>query len=250
MDYCIEPQVWERIYSFLRGVPSLHTKNEKRLRQFIEAIWYITRGGCQWRLLPTTYGNWRAIHRRFKRWAERDIWRDLLRHAQVEPDLQAVMIDATIVRAHACAAGYAKGCHDQEALGRNKGGFTTKIHALVDGLGNPLEFILTPGQRNDITQAEKLTENISHTAVIADKGYDSHAFLAHLSANSCTSVIPPRSNRKQPRDYDKELYRERHLIECFFGKIKHYRRVFSRFDKTALVYAAFLSFVGALIWLR
>lgn len=250
MKYCIEPHVWGSIYQFLRTIPSLHTKDEERLRHFVEAIWYITRGGCQWRLLPAEFGDWRAIHRRFKRWAERGVWRDLLRAAQIAPDFQAVMIDATIVRAHACAAGYAKSCPEQEGLGRSKGGFTTKIHVLVDGLGNPLEFILTPGHRNDITQAEKLTENMSHTVVIADKGYDSNAFIEHLSRISCTPVIPPRKNRKAPRDYDEELYRERHLIECFFGKIKHFRRIFSRFEKSALVYTAFLCFVGALIWLR
>jgi len=63
-------------------------------------------------------------------------------------------------------------------------------------------------------------------------------------------VIPPRANRTEARDYDKHLYRERHLVECFINKIKHYRRIFSRFDKLAKRYLGFLSFVGALIWLR
>lgn len=159
------------------------------------------------------------------------------------------IIDGTIVRAHACSAGYKKNSGGKEALGRSKGGFTTKIHALVDGLGNPLKFILTAGQRNDITQAEALTENVTNSTVIADKGYDSNAFIANLESKGCTVVIPPKRNRKVQRDYDKYLYKERHLVECFFGKIKHFRRIFSRFDKTSTVFMGFLNFVGALIWL-
>lgn len=77
------------------------------------------------------------------------------------------MIDATIIRAHACAAGLGKNTQEQEALGRSKGGFTSKIHALVDALGNPIKFILTEGQRNDITQATKLTNELKETVLIA-----------------------------------------------------------------------------------
>ncbi|MFP3036487.1 MAG: IS5 family transposase, partial [Wolbachia sp.] len=139
------------------------------------------------------------------------------------------------IRAHPCSAGYKKHSQGQEALGRNKGGFTTKIHTLVDALGNPLKFILTPGQRNEITQARALTDNIYNSTVVADKGYDSNAFIANLESKGCTVVIPLRRNRKVRRHYDDHIYKERHLIECFFGKIKNFRRIFSRFDKTAEV---------------
>jgi len=87
-------------------------------------------------------------------------------------------------------------------------------------------------------------------AVVADKGYDADAFVATVSARGATAVIPPRKNRQQPREYDRHVYKERHLIECFFGKIKHYRRIFSRFEKTARNYMGFLRFVAALVWLR
>ncbi len=166
------------------------------------------------------------------------------------PDTEAIMIDATIVRFHACAAGYKKNSHGSEALGRSKGGFTTKIHTAVDALGNPLRFTLTPGQRHDITQAEHLTEQATDTTIIADKAYDSDTFVEALKNKGCTIVIPPRRNRKTPRHYDKHLYKERHLIECFFSKIKYFRRIFSRFDKAAQTFLGFLNFVGTLIWLR
>ena len=137
-----------------------------------------------------------------------------------------------------------------EALGRSRGGFSTKIHALTDALGNPLAFRLTGGQTADITQAEALMPDDPVAAVVADKGYDADAFVTTVTARGAAAVIPPRQNRRQPRAYDRHVYQERHLIECFFGKIKHYRRIFSRFEKTARNYMGFLCFVAALVWLR
>ena len=143
-----------------------------------------------------------------------------------------------------------KGGQLSQALGRSRGGFSTKIHVSVDGLGNPLRFTLTAGHKHDITQAEKLICGYAGEYVIADKGYDSHRFIEHISDSGMVAVIPPRSNRKQPRSYDDHLYRERHLVECFIGKIKHYRRIFSRFDKLDSRYLGFLQLAAALIWLR
>ena len=132
-----------------------------------------------------------------------------------------------------------------QALGRSRGGFSTKIHVSVDGLGNPLRFILTGGQRHDITQAEELIAGYAGEQVLADKGYDSQEFREHILALGMTPVIPPRSNRKEPAGYDRHLYRERHLVECFINKIKHYRRIFSRFEKLDTRYLGFLHFTAA-----
>ena len=117
----------------------------------------------------------------------------------VGADMESVMLDSTIVRAHACSAGYKKGSQEQECLGRSKGRFTTKIHAVVNALGNPLKFILTPGQRNDITQGESLVKEFKNTTVIADKGYDSNVLIEVIEGNSSVSVIPPRKTVK-PRE--------------------------------------------------
>jgi len=139
----------------------------------------------------------------------------------------------------------------EQALGRSKGGFSTKIHVSVDALGNPLRFILTAGQRNDITQAEALILDLDFERLIADKAYDADDFIKLIIEQyEAEAVIPPRAKRKELRDYDQYLYQERHLVECFINKIKHYRRIFSRFEKLAKRYFSFLSFIGALIWLR
>ena len=120
----------------------------------------------------------------------------------------------------------------------------------MDALGNPLAFLLTPGQQHDVTQGAALLTNSLCDFLIADKSYDAKDFLAKIEAQGAIPVIPPRKNRLQPHDYDAHLYKERHLIECFINKIKHYRRIFSRFEKLDVRYLGFLSFVATLIWLR
>ncbi len=250
MDYHINDAQWEDISSFFRSVKGLHSHSPEKLRIFVEGVWFILRTGVQWRHLPPCYGAWNSIHRKFKRWSDRGLWKNLFQSVQREPDLEYVMLDSTIVRAHACAAGLKKSSQNEEALGRSKGGFTTKIHAVVDALGNPLSFVLTPGQRQDITQEPEMIEGFSEAKILADKGYDANALIEQLQEQSCEPVIPPKKNRKEQRFYDRDIYKERHLIECFFGKLKHYRRVFSRFEKSASAFLSFLSFAGALIWLR
>jgi transposase len=120
----------------------------------------------------------------------------------------------------------------------------------TDALGNALRFILTGGERNDITQAAQLIENFAADYVIADKGYDSEAFVLQLKEQNSEAVIPSRSNHKVQRGIDRHLYKERHLIENQIGKLKHFRRVFSRFDKLAKNYLSFIYFASTVIWLR
>ena len=173
-------------------------------------------------------------------------------HFVKDPDMEWLIIDTTIIRAHPCAGGALKtsGGQTSQALGRSRGGFSTKIHIAVDGLGNPLHFMLTAGQRHDITCAETLIDGYNSEYVIADKSYDSMALIESITQRGAVPVIPPRANRRDSRTYDVHLYKERHLVECFINKIKQYRRISSRFDKLAVRYMGFLSFVATIIWLR
>lgn len=142
------------------------------------------------------------------------------------------------------------GGQEAQALGRSRGGFSTKIHAKVDGLGNPLCFILTGGERHESTQGEALLGEQVGEYVLGDRAFDSDDLLAFIIDHGAIPVIPSRKNRKQPREFDTWRYRERALVECFFNKIKHFRHIFSRFDKLASRFLGFLQFAGALIWLR
>ena len=110
--------------------------------------------------------------------------------------------------------------------------------------------MLTGGERHDTTQAEELIKGYETGSVIADKGYDSDEFLAAVKEQSAEAVIPSRANRIEQREIDWHLYRERHLVECFINKIKHFRRVFSRFEKLSKNYLSFIHFVSSLVWLR
>jgi len=113
-----------------------------------------------------------------------------------------------------------------------------------------LRFILTGGERNDITQAAALVEEFAAEYVIADKGYDSEAFVSRLKEQGSEAVVPSRATNEVQREIDMHLYKERHLIENQIGKLKQFRRVFSRFDKLAKNYLSFIYFASSIVWLR
>jgi transposase len=137
-----------------------------------------------------------------------------------------------------------------QAIGRSRGGLTTKVHALVDALGNPVNLMLTPGQDHDLTCAQPLLENADPGALIGDKAYDADSLIDTLNQRAITPVIPPKANRKVKRDCDFALYCERNLVERFFNKIKHYRAIATRYDKLARNFLAAVQLVAAIILLN
>jgi transposase len=140
--------------------------------------------------------------------------------------------------------------HHDEAMGKSRGGLSTKIHAAVDALGNPVRLLLTAGQTSEYTQAEALIEGFEAGYVLADKGYDSDQFVFAIEKNQAIPVIPSKKNRKMPRDLDKTLYKERNLVERLFQKLKHFRRIATRYERLARNYQAMLSLVATVIWLN
>jgi len=141
-----------------------------------------------------------------------------------------------------------KGGQAAAALGRTRGGFTTKLHLSLSEDWVPLRWILTAGNRNDITQAPALIEGMpSYESVIGDKAYDSDAFREAIVSAGGVAVIPPRDSRTEPRPYDADLYKRRNIIERFFHRVKQYRRVATRYDKLAIRYLGFVYFAAILI---
>jgi transposase len=127
---------------------------------------------------------------------------------------------------------------------------STKIHATVDALGNPTNFYLTAGQVSDVAGADGLISELNAPTLLADKGYDAdERVLQPLAAAGKIAVIPPKKNRKQTRDYDKHLYKARHLIENFFCKLKQFRAIATRYDKTARNFVAGIHLAASIIWL-
>lgn len=244
----ITEAMWSKIFKFLSAQPGIYVKNEEKCKRFIFAVLWVLRSGAQWREVPEKYGEWNSVFKRFDAWSTKSIWEALFCFCSQDADLEYVSIDSTVVRAHASAAGYGK--QKDQALGRSRGGFSTKVHAKVDALGNPLRIIVTPGNTSDVTQAASLLQGTTQSYVIADKGYDATHVRQFIEDRGGTPVIPSRSNAKNPANYDKHIYKERHVIECFFSKIKHFRRIASRFDKKLANFSSFLAFVSVLVWLR
>jgi transposase len=180
------------------------------------------------------------------------------------------MIDSTIVRAHQHSAGAPQKAGVDQAIGRSRGGVSTKIHTRVDALGigrsrggvstkihtrvdalgNPLGFFLTGGQAHDLDGADHLLPTMDADLLIADKAFDAdRRVLTPLAAAGKTAVIPPKM-RRRPRDFDRHLYKARHLIENFFAKLKQYRAIATRYDKTARNFLAGIHLAASAIWLN
>ncbi|MFS0774238.1 IS5 family transposase [Sphingomonas sp. 1P08PE] len=144
-----------------------------------------------------------------------------------------------------------KGDQEFQGLGRSRGGFTTKLHARCDGQGRPLCFVLTPGQAHDVKGFRPLFRMLAERieALLADKGYDADAIREELAKAGVEAVIPAKSNRRIPIPHDREKYRWRNLVERLFSKLKNWRRVATRYDKTAESYLGFVALASVKLWL-
>ena len=104
----ISALAWAKLYEYLSDFPKIHTGKEERTQQFVEAVFWIVRSGSQWRLLPKEYGDWNTVYHRFADWADKGVWYKMLYYFARDPDMEYIMVDSTILRAHACAAGAIK----------------------------------------------------------------------------------------------------------------------------------------------
>jgi transposase len=136
-----------------------------------------------------------------------------------------------------------------EALGRSRGGFSTKLHLAVDAEGRPVELTLTPGQEHDITQASRLLADHEPDYVIADKAYDCDAFIAEIHDRGSVAVIPARAGRTVQRRLLRRIYRLRNQAERSVNRFKHFRRVATRYEKTARNYLGFVQLAALCCWI-
>lgn len=140
--------------------------------------------------------------------------------------------------------------HLKQSIERSKGGLTTKIYAVADTLDNLLRILLTPGNINDIVPATNLIKGLSADKLLADRTYDTNKLIDLAHAQKMETVIPPTAKRKIQRDYDRHTYKERHLIECFFAKLKTYKRIAMRSEKLSITFKASVMIASCLIWLQ
>ena len=193
--FVVSDAVWEKIASLLPGKASDSGVTAKDNRLFLEAVLWRIRTGSPWRDLPQGFGGWNSVFQRFRRWVRGGVFDRIFERVSDEPDFEYALIDGTIVTAHQKASG-AKGGTQNQAIGRSRGGLTTKIVALVDALGALLRFVLLPGQRHDTVGVAPLIEGIEFGALLGDKAFDVDWLRAELDARGAVAVIPPKANRK------------------------------------------------------
>jgi len=240
---------WDRIKDLLPGREGYGGGTAPDNRVFVDGVLYRLRTGIPWRDLPERFGKWSSTYQRFNRWTKSGVFSRVFDILSSNPDNEYNMIDSTIVRAHQHSAGAAKSSGPQ-AIGRSRGGLTTKIHTLVDALGNPINFSLTAGQVHDLDGANALLKNVDAQALLGDKAYDADALINTLEEREITPVIPPKANRKTKRPRDFVLYCERNLIERFFNRIKHFRAIATRYDKLSRNFLAGIHLVATIVLLN
>jgi transposase len=255
-------------------------------RKTINGILWKVRTGAPWRDLPACHGPWQTCYGRFVRWRCDGTWDRLLAHVQTQSDAVGevdweVCVDSSSVRAHQHAAGarhqlsradrQTATAHPQdEALGRSRGGFTTKLHLACDGKGRPLSVVVTPGQRHDSTQLGAVLDAIRvprlgrrgrprrrPTRVIADKGYSYPTCRRLLRRRGIKQTIPERRDQRRrrrqrpgrPLGFDATVYRGRNVAERCINKLKQWRSVATRYEKRALNYRALVVIAALMVWL-
>ncbi|MGI5485632.1 IS5 family transposase [Microtetraspora malaysiensis] len=280
-------KAWQRIEPLL---PATDGKGRpwRDHRQVIDGILWRLRTGAPWREIPERYGPWQTCYERFKRWDQDGTWAHLLEEMQVKDDSigrveWTFSIDSTIARAHQHAAGARKGgttagrsirsSRKDQALGRSRGGLTTKLHLITEARGLPMALHVTAGNVVDCTAFEAAMATLRlprrgpgrprtrPDRLIGDKGYSSKKIRAYLRRRGIKAVIPERrdqvANRKRkgsrggrPPAFDAEVYKQRNLVERCFGKLKQWRAIATRFDKLASRYLAGAVIGCLMLWLR
>jgi transposase len=212
-----------------RGVPRVDD------RRVLSGIIHIIRRGLQWRDAPAAYGPHKTLYNRFVRWSRMGVFdRIFMTLAAEGGPPERLMIDCTHLKAHRTAASLLARGTFPRCLGRTKGGLNSKLHAACDGNGRPVVLLLTEGQMSDHRGAALMFPRLPPAReLIGDRGYDSNHFRAALKARGTTPCIPFTRSRKAPIPHDAALYKQRHRIENMFGRLKDWRRIATRYDRSA-----------------
>jgi transposase len=244
--YMLGDKAWATIEPLLPTVyAGARRKDDRRI---ISGIVHVLRSGCRWKACPPAYGPYTTVYNRFNRWARRGRWQAIFDTlaATVPDDTRS--IDSTSIKVQRSAAGGEGGAREQ-AIGRSRGGRTTKIHGIVDSEGRLFRFTLTAGNIADITAAYELAAQLpSNGCLIGDMGYDATKLRVDLALRGTASVIPTNPTHKHPWYYNRETYKDRNLIEPTWCRIKDFRRIATRYDKLARNFASSVALAAVIIW--
>jgi transposase len=247
MRYELSDHEWDVIKPLLlnkpRGMPCVDD------RRVLNGIFWVLRSGAPWRDLPQCFGPPTTCYNRFVRWGRARVWDQIMEALSAAHDAAVQMIDTSVVRVHqhgACIVG-----NREQHMGRSRGGLTSKIHAVVDANGLPLQLGLTPGEAHDNRLCLLLLTGLQpQTMLLAYRGYDADWIRALVNQQGAWANIPPKRNRKEPIFFSPYLYRARNLVERFFNKLKQCRRIATRYDKLAANFLAMVQLASMRLWLR
>ena len=217
--------------------------------QVLNAILYVAEQGCKWRGLPPRLGNWHTVYMRMNRWSKNGVLNRVFEYLQREQivriKLEAVSMDSTIVKVHPDGTGALKK-NGPQAIGKSRGGWTTKIHMVAADARTAVTFSLSPGQAHDAPEGRKLLTRLGSQGqkpfLIMDRAYEGNETRQLALALGFTPVVPPLSTRVDPWEYDREMYKRRNEIERLFRRLKGFRRIFSRFEKLDTLFLGFILF--------
>ena len=238
-------------------------------RQVVNGILWVLNSGAPWRDLPRRYGRVGTVSSRFYRWRQSGVWQRVLEELQALADAEGRVgwelhfLDSTVVRAHQHAAGARKENREaeDEALGRSRGGFSTKVHVRCEGQGKPVAVTLTGGQVHDSQQAVALIDRgairrigrgrprLRPAKVAGDKAYSSQSIRRALRKRGIVPVIPTKDNEPRQPGFDREAYRQRNIVERLINRLKNFRRIATRYEKRACNYLAMIHIAAILLWL-
>lgn len=206
-------------------------------RPILSGILHMLRSDARWRDCPAIYGPYTTVYNRFNRWSRQGLWLEIFKALTGQNPIHGLaMIDSTHSKAHRSAGGGKGGAYLQ-AIGQSRGGRTSKLHALSDGLGRPLALLLTAGNINDISVARALLQRVGPVRrLIADRGYDANHLRRFLAERRAEAVIPSTTSRRAPIPYDTVAYRDRNRIGRMWCRLKDWRRLATRYDKLARNY--------------
>ncbi|WP_155846327.1 IS5 family transposase [Anaerotruncus sp. G3(2012)] len=215
----------------------------------LNAALYVMENGCKWRSLPKEYGDWHVIYVRINRWAKKGVLEKAFLRLQqlgiIKIQVNVVSLDSTCIKVHPDGMGALKK-NGAQAVGRTRGGWNTKLHMVAASDRDGVIFSLSAGNRGDGPEGRTLLQQLGpadHPVyLLMDRAYEGDETRALAVELGYIPVVPPKSNRKDPWDYDKELYKQRNQVERLFRRIKRFRRIFTRYDKLDIIFLAFVFF--------
>ncbi|TNB90878.1 IS5 family transposase [Paracoccus marcusii] len=231
--------------------PKSHGKPRVDDRRVLSGIIFIIRNGLRWRDAPTAYGPHKTLYCRWRRWSGKGIFARMMASlAANHGEEKAVMIDATYLKAHRTATSMAgqKGGRGR-LIGRTKGGMNTKLHAICDSQGRPLDLFITAGQVSDYIGARALLSGLPKVKwLLGDRGYNADWLREALQDKGIRACTPGRKQRKMPIKYDKRRYKRRSRIEIMFGRLKDWRRVATRYDRCPKIFLSAIALAATVIY--